>query len=222
MRSSLIALSVASVLLAGCPNDKTATDAGTAPATPADSAAVKPDAATAEKVVDEHSYAQPEKVQTQDVALDLAVNFDKKILTGTATLGLQWLDKSATELTLDTRDLDIQKVEAEGANGAWEPLKFKLDAADKILGSKLTIETPNRPAKVRITYATSPNASGLQWLEPSMTEGKKTPFMFSQSQQIHARSWVPLQDTPMIRFTYTAHITSPKDTMVLMSADNDP
>ena len=55
MRSSLIALSVASVLLAGCPNDKTATDAGTAPATPADSAAVKPDAATAEKVVDEHS-----------------------------------------------------------------------------------------------------------------------------------------------------------------------
>ncbi len=222
MRSSLIALSVASVLLAGCPNDKTATDAGTAPATPADSAAVKPDAATAEKVVDEHSYAQPEKVQTQDVALDLAVNFDKKILTGTATLGLQWLDKSATELTLDTRDLDIQKVEAEGANGSWEPLKFKLDAADKILGSKLTIETPNRPAKVRITYATSPNASGLQWLEPSMTEGKKTPFMFSQSQQIHARSWVPLQDTPMIRFTYTAHITSPKDTMVLMSADNDP
>src|SRR3546814_18056612 len=46
--------------------------------------------------------------------------------------------------------------------------------------------------------------------------------MFSQSQQIHARSWVPLQDTPQVRFTYTAHVTSPADVMVLMSADNDP
>ena len=75
---------------------------------------------------------------------------------------------------------------------------------------------------MRVTYKTAPTASGLQWLEPSMTEGKQTPFMFSQSQQIHARSWVPLQDTPRVRFTYTAHVTAPKDAMVLMSADNDP
>ena len=33
---------------------------------------------------------------------------------------------------------------------------------------------------------------------------------------------MPLQDTPIIRFTYSAHVTAPKDAMVLMSADNDP
>ncbi|RZA14972.1 MAG: M1 family peptidase, partial [Lysobacteraceae bacterium] len=168
------------------------------------------------------SYAEPDKVRTTDLALDLAIDFDKKQISGTATYALDWIDKAATQLVLDTRDISIQKAEGLGADGTWTNLKFGLAGKDPILGSKLTIETPARPAKVRVTYATSPEASGLQWLQPSMTEGKKQPFMFSQSQQIHARSWVPLQDTPQIRFTYTAHVTAPADAMVLMSADNDP
>jgi aminopeptidase N len=73
-----------------------------------------------------------------------------------------------------------------------------------------------------VRYRTSPRASGLQWMTPVMTQGKQLPLMFSQSQQIHARSWVPLQDTPQVRYTYSAHITSRPDVMVLMSADNDP
>ena len=153
--------------------------------------------------------------------LDLDLDFDARTLAGTATYTLQWKDEAATQLVLDTRDLAIEAVEAEAA-GAWKPLEFALAEADPSLGSKLTIETPQRPAKVRVRYRTSPAASGLQWLDPAMTEGGQLPFMFSQSQQIHARSWVPLQDTPQVRFTYTAHVTSPEDVMVLMSADNDP
>ncbi|TNY28450.1 M1 family metallopeptidase [Thermomonas haemolytica] len=178
--------------------------------------------AVAEKIVDEHSFSQPDKVRTTDLALDLAIDFDKKVISGTATYTLDWVDKSATQLVLDTRDLTIDKAEGLGADGKWVPLQFSLSDKDKVLGSALTIEAPTRPAKVRVTYATSPQASGLQWLAPSMTEGGKQPFMFSQSQQIHARSWVPLQDTPQIRFTYSAHVKAPKDAMVLMSADNDP
>ncbi len=217
MRHSVLMLSIAAALLAGCPKP----EAANAPAQPAASAPA-PAAAAPTQVIDEHSYAEPGKVRTKDLALDLNVDFAKKELAGTATYTLDWIDKAATQLVLDTRDLTIEKAEGE-VNGQWQPLKFALaPSADKVLGTKLTVETPERPGKVRITYRTSPNASGLQWLEPSMTEGKKTPFMFSQSQQIHARSWVPLQDTPQIRFTYTAHVTSPKDVMVLMSADNDP
>src|SRR5690606_12673040 len=144
---------------------------------------------------DEHSRSEPDKVAIEHLALDLALDFEARTLSGTATYRLQWKDPGATALVLDTRDLAIEKVEAE-ASGTWQPVPFALDEADPALGSALTIQAPQQPAQVRVTYRPSPGASGLQWLTPEMTEGGQLPFMFSQSQQIHARSWVPLQDTP--------------------------
>ena len=198
----------------GCSGDKAPADAQPA-AQPAKAAAVSG------RRHDESSFAQPDQVRITDLALELALDFDRKQLAGTATYTLDWTDPKATQLVLDTRELTIQKVEGQ-ADGAWAPLQFALADADPVFGSKLTIEAPQRNPQVRVTYHTAPTASGLQWLDPSMTEGKKLPFMFSQSQAIHARSWVPLQDTPSVRFTYTAHVTSRPDVMVLMSADNDP
>jgi aminopeptidase N len=218
MRASFLSLSLLSVslistsVLTSCSSDAPAPATTAAPAP----APAKP------KVVDEHSYAEPDKVAIDDLQLDLNVDFDTKTLAGTATYTLEWKNKAATALLLDTRDLTIEKVEGADAAGAWTPLNFKLAAADAVLGSKLSIDAPKRNEQIRVTYKTSPKASGLQWLEPSMTEGKQLPFMFSQSQQIHARSWVPLQDTPSVRYTYGAHVTSRPDVMVLMSADNDP
>jgi leukotriene-A4 hydrolase len=212
MRASILALPLlATLMMTACKSED---------ATPVAPAA-KP-APTQTAVVDEHSYAEPNKVAITDLALELALDFDTKTLAGTATYDLEWKDKAATALLLDSRDLTIDKIEGGDGKGGWAPLTFKLAAADPILGSKLSIDTPQRNAQIRVTYKTSPQASGLQWLEPSMTEGKQLPFMFSQSQQIHARSWVPLQDTPSVRYTYSAHVTSRPDVMVLMSADNDP
>ncbi|MFD0738826.1 M1 family metallopeptidase [Lysobacter koreensis] len=220
MRLSILSLSLAALFAAGCSRDAAPpADPAVKPAATQDTASTAVNA-SAER--DEHSYAQPEQVKTTDLALALAIDFANKQLGGSATYTLEWLDPKATQLVLDTRELTIEKVVGERSDGKWEDLKYALAPADKTLGSKLTIETPQRNKRVRVTYKTAPTASGLQWLEPSMTAGKTTPFMFSQSQQIHARSWVPLQDTPRVRFTYTAHVTAPKDAMVLMSADNDP
>ena len=181
-----------------------------------------PALAQADRLVDEHSYAEPSKVRISHLALDLEVDFTKRQLAGSATLDLAWADPAARTLVLDTRDLEIAKVEGRNSNRKWRELDFSLAEPDPRFGSKLSITLPRQYAQVRVTYLTSPQASGLQWLAPGMTAGGKTPFMFSQSQAIHARSWVPLQDTPSVRFTYSARIKTPPSVMALMSADNDP
>ncbi|BFI94722.1 MAG: M1 family metallopeptidase [Rhodanobacter sp.] len=170
---------------------------------------------------DPDSYAQPDQVVVTHLDLDLKIDFPHRQLDGVATLKLDWKNPKAPALVLDTRALTIAAVDAVDADGKTHALKYALAPADKTLGSKLTIDAPRHPAQVRIAYVTSPDATGLQWLPPAQTADKKQPFMFSQSESIHARSWVPLQDSPAIRFTYDAHVSAPKNIRVVMSALND-
>jgi leukotriene-A4 hydrolase len=172
--------------------------------------------------LDPLSYARYDQVRTRDLHMDLKADFTQKTLSGYAELSLDWVDKSARTLDLDTRELTIRKIEAQGPNGAWRVVPFTLAKADEEKGQALQIRLPNQPDKVRIHYRTAPTANALQWLTPKQTMSGKRPFMFSQSQAIEARSWVPVQDTPAVRFTYSARIDAPKGLRVVMSADNDP
>jgi leukotriene-A4 hydrolase len=178
-------------------------------------------AAGAHAESDPHSYAEPAKVSVTALALDLAVDFDKQEILGTAELSVDWHDPAARTLVLDTRDLAIEAIDAIDAAGHAQAATYTLDKRDPIFGSALRIALNEQVPTVRIRYRTSPQASGLQWMTPAQTASRKQPFMFSQSQAIHARSWVPLQDTPAVRFTYSAHVTAPKALRVVMSADND-
>jgi aminopeptidase N len=179
-------------------------------------------ACTPALALDPQSYAQYDKVRQTDIKLDLKADFEHKILSGYADLTLQWLDKSARTLDLDTSELTIAKIAAKNAQGKWVPVRFKLDRANKDKGSALHVALPAQPKEVRIWYHTAPTAAALQWLTPAQTMSGKRPFMFSQSETINARSWVPLQDTPAVRFTYSAHIDAPPGLRVVMSAENNP
>ncbi|HEX6096196.1 MAG TPA: M1 family metallopeptidase [Thermoanaerobaculia bacterium] len=163
---------------------------------------------------DPHSFSRPDEVRVEHIVLDLGVDFAKKQLAGTATLRVR-NETNAKTLVLDTNGLAIRRVTINNA-----PVQFKLDAAHPILGSALEIPVDANTQNVTIEYATSPTARALQWLEPAMTAGKKHPFLLSQSQAILARSWVPCQDTPGVRFTYDATIRVPKELLAVMSAEN--
>ena len=170
---------------------------------------------------DWHTYSNYQDIVTTHVHLDLAIDFKAKQLKGSIEHQLKYLNKATKTLVLDTRDLDIHKVEAfDGKN--WSVTTFELSKRDHVKGSKLSIKLPKHSSKVKVYYNSRPEASGLQWLTPIQTAGKKHPFMFSQSQAIHARSWMPIQDTPAMRLSYTADIQTVTTLRPIMSATNDP
>lgn len=172
---------------------------------------------------DFHSYSNPQEVRVRHLDLDWDVDFKRKVLEGTALLTIERVSqKGNASLVLDTRALTISKAETSTDGKSFKATEFTLGSNDKALGAPLTISLPERATRVRIHYTTSPNASGLQWLEPPQTAGKKNPFLFTQSQAIHARSWIPLQDTPQVRVTYTARVRTPRGLLAVMSAENDP
>ncbi|MFT4731277.1 MAG: leukotriene-A4 hydrolase [Gammaproteobacteria bacterium] len=166
---------------------------------------------------DYHSYANPDVVLVTHLNLDLTADFSTKKLIGSVQVTVKRQKENADELILDTRELDILSVTSQG-----NEVPFELKAADENLGAALHISLPEGADTLTINYETSPSASGAQWLTPAQTAGKKHPFLFTQAQAVHARSFIPLQDSPQVRVTYTATIRTPKELLAVMSASNDP
>lgn len=183
----------------------------------AESSAVK----KAHNPIDDHTYGNLHEVDLKHLDLNLTVDFEAKSLKGYVDLSFDRLKEDVSELILDTRDIDISKVELS-QNDQWIAGEFDLAEKDEVMGSKLTVNLEKGVNKVRVHYATQPQASGLQWLTPEQTDGKKHPFMYSQAQAIHARSFVPVQDSPAVRITYNATIRTPKELLAVMSAFNEP
>jgi leukotriene-A4 hydrolase len=164
--------------------------------------------------VDPHSYT--DESQPEIVFLDWNARvdfFDRRIL---AEVTLTFASKTTKPdtLDLDTRDLTIESVRDDaGANA-----DFTLHPAEPILGARLEVALPTPTQKVHIRYHTSQSASALQWLAPAQTSDGTHPFLFSQCQAIHARSIVPLQDTPRRRIRYRAELRIPCELKGLMAA----
>jgi aminopeptidase N len=163
--------------------------------------------------VDTASFARPLEARVHHVALDLAVDFRTKRVGGTATLDIT-RRADAKQIVLDDKGLEIASI----ADGAGEPLPWKVGAADEKLGAPLAIGLRPDTRRLVIKYKSAPDAGALQWLTPQQTAGKKAPYLFSQGQAIENRSWIPTQDSPGIRQTWEATVRVPAGLTAVMSA----
>jgi hypothetical protein len=161
---------------------------------------------------DIHSYAQPLVARVTHIDLDLTADFAGEKMTGTAALDIA-AAPDAKEVILDTKGLVIHAVtDAKG-----QALPWKLGKADPILGAPLTVML-NGAKRIVIRYDSAPGGAALQWLTPAQTAGKKKPYLFSQGEAILNRTWIPTQDSPGIRQTWTARIVAPAGLKAVMSA----
>jgi len=166
---------------------------------------------------DIHSYAAPEQARVTHLDWQATVDFTTKRIKGTATLTFDRA-KNADTLILDVNGLDLMRIWSN--DNPADSLAYELGPQDPVLGQALRIALLKNTKQVSIEYATAPGARALQWLDPVQTKGGQDPFLFTQSQAILARSWIPLQDSPGVRFTYKAKVTVPNNLMALMSASN--
>jgi aminopeptidase N len=163
---------------------------------------------------DAASFAEPLKARVTDVALDLDADLAARRLSGAATLSLE-VRPGVDQVVLDTRDLAIRGV-TDADSG--RPLAWKLGAAEPDKGAPLTV-TLQGARRIRVAYATGPGAIALQWLDPQQTAGKQKPYLFSQGEPNLNRSWVPTQDSPGVRQTWSARITAPAGLVAVMSGE---
>ncbi|KAG0258255.1 Leukotriene A-4 hydrolase [Mortierella polycephala] len=159
---------------------------------------------------DPTSQSNLDEVKTNHIHLDLTVDFDAKTLAGSAELEVEAIADQVTKLILDTSYIVVRSV----STAVGEALSFNVEQRHEKYGSALVIHLPTalfmgEKTKIIVAYATTQDCTACQWLEPSQTVGKKHPYLFTQCQAIHARSLLPCQDSPSVKLTYSANITTP-------------
>ena len=166
-------------------------------------------------IMDTHTLSNYQDLPIVNTHLELSLNFQERKLKGSVTHEFE-ANRKINLLKLDTKYLKIDSIQ----DGNGNTLEFSLGEFDELLGSPLSVNLNPKSNSVVIFYETTKKSEALDWLVPNQTAGKMYPFMYTQGQSIFTRSWIPIQDTPGIRITYSAKIKTPKNMMAVMSAAN--
>ena len=161
---------------------------------------------------DPTTHSDLEQGRIRHIDFRIRADFGRRVLDIEATYHMQ--SPVTGSLFLDTVKLNIKDANANGEALAWE-----LDEEDEVLGQRLELKGLNGADTFTLTFTTSPESRALQWIDAEKTLGGKHPFLFSQCQSIHARSVFPCQDTPSVRFTYSAQVEAPSALRAVMAAE---
>ncbi|KAI0960825.1 hypothetical protein AcV7_000102 [Taiwanofungus camphoratus] len=166
--------------------------------------------------LDPATQSNYDNVYSEHIHFDWTVDYAQRIISGSVTHALRVRQDHTDHVIFDTLALSVEKASVD-----QRLVPFELGPSHKVMGSALRVPfqfSARAGALVNVTvyYKTTEDCMALQWLEKEQTQGRSFPYLFSQCQQIYARSLAPLQDTSSVKITYTASVTSVLP--VLMSA----
>ena len=199
-----------------------------------------------EKIIRNHSYSNYKIVHPYKMDIELDVDMENQMMSGYVVYHLNWNNTRNTKnsntnkslnkgllasmsdpensVVLDTKGLIIRDVYGMDQS----KVDWNYGDSNAIIGKSLVIHVPKHDTIITVYYRTLNKVemklvgndfiSALQWLNPKQTYGKYHPFMFSQSQAILARTWLPCMDVPAVKFTYNAVVNYPSALNVVMSA----
>jgi len=171
-------------------------------------------------VTDIHSFGAPQAVRTAHADIQWDLDFESEQIRGRVTWTVERAPDTPgnTHLVLDTKHLVIEGVRVGNADG-MRVSKYTHGGGSEVLGTPLTVPLKLHDHLVEVRYRTGEGGACVQWLRPEQTADKTHPFMFSQAQSINARSMIPCQDSPGVRFTFDAAVTTPKGIRPVMAAE---
>jgi aminopeptidase N len=157
----------------------------------------------------DQQYAPDRQVDVQHIKLNITPDFEKRTVTGIATLMVTPIAKAVSVLKLDAYDLTIKNVRCEGA-------KLK-DTATTRKDLHLAFAEPVAVGKVlviHIEYSAQP-AAGLYFRTPEMGYPATDTHLWTQGEAHEAPHWFPCFDYPNERSTTEVICHVPKDMTVL-------
>ncbi|HVJ14568.1 MAG TPA: M1 family aminopeptidase [Polyangiaceae bacterium] len=134
--------------------------------------------------------------------LDLALDFEKRSVHGTATLDFERRSREDARLELDARAFDVQAVELQDSKGRFGAVAFDYD------GEVLTVSGLGERGKLRVRYSATPRR-GLYFLRPDDKVKDRPRQVWSQCQDEDARHWFPCLDKPHVKMTTELRVAVP-------------
>ena len=139
-------------------------------------------------------YARDREIDVRHVLLDLTPDFEKRDLSGVATLTFAAIARPLRQLRLDAIDLRVSQIEASVPIEAWDAGKTAITVtfAEPL---KVGAET-----WVRVTYTAEPE-EGWYYRTEALGYPKGDDHFWTQGEPEKHRHWFPGYDFPNERFT---------------------
>lgn len=167
--------------------------------------------------LENHTHSNTEEIHTVHLHLELTADFEAQKFTGVARHTME--NSGVTTAIFDIDGVNIKKVTLGTGENEVET-DFKIGEHIENVGASLHVTVAENTTDVNIYYETTPASHALDWLPPALTASGSHPFLYTQGQPILTRTWIPIQDTPANRITYSADVQVPAGLLAIMSASN--